>query len=684
MPVFRPPLAYTSLVYAVSHNPFIQLNFLATFADKEDHSGSWEIWTDLPRLDDFGAPISQPGDWTAVQLHPYTQPGPSNPGHHQPIDQISSNVTIQIKAKSDGLIVAPDDVTYLASLIIPATVGREYSYTYRHITAAGETHWLGGMGGNGIVKVDMGARDSFEGEIKTGRWSDGAEMDGTWTGSALAFETINDITTPVITTVPSRADLSASLLLLTSRASSQLSTPFHFPISSETKKSPTLSGPNLVVFAGSFLTIKATSSLPERTDAAVYATATGRVRQTLTAALRIARWDTGPFRLAEIDGNNDDIAALAVHRGDDRSESAYLVILAGTIQSPQVITITIDNQTFGASPLALCPSNSDEDPSFTYLDGGLEGSHRHLTLRLDPGAVGEVYHLAEFIELRGVGHDDSIWICAPNALQAEIGEEEFGEVDHLVDADPGSKSIGLTLAEGDHHEELPAKSVEPLRATEQDPSTGSNAQDSCIPHRDSDAASSQWWLLRAVGRFFVNIWEFLVSSFRSKAAVPEGNDENEENQANVDSNERTPLLGSYSMSRETSSSSTAVDSLATPASTKEAPHRVDFIDGAVTPIADQPIIDIPARLPKINVVQIRSYAVFAFNASRPFKFLLPPHSAEVIGRLKFTMKEKADQRWNEIQPSLSTPRQEGKCNVLLFEADPGHGGAEWEVRVERI
>ena len=75
MPVFRPSLAETSvfLVSPATQAPYVRLSFFATFALREDYSGRWEVWTDLPLLDARGQPTIAPGEWSAIRLLPVEQ-----------------------------------------------------------------------------------------------------------------------------------------------------------------------------------------------------------------------------------------------------------------------------------------------------------------------------------------------------------------------------------------------------------------------------------------------------------------------------------------------------------------------------------------------------------------------------------------------------------------------------------
>jgi hypothetical protein len=126
------------------------LSFTLLFEPGEDASGSWELWTDIPNVDNKGDLTTGPGEWRAVTF----ESRQTTNGH---VKQDSSKAI-----DKDGMMVLPStpvtppslplDPTLLAEMVVPAH-NAHFSYTYRRVHESGDTQWLGNGGDNGIVRV---------------------------------------------------------------------------------------------------------------------------------------------------------------------------------------------------------------------------------------------------------------------------------------------------------------------------------------------------------------------------------------------------------------------------------------------------------------------------------------------------------------------------------------------------
>ncbi|WWC73229.1 uncharacterized protein I206_107195 [Kwoniella pini CBS 10737] len=687
MPRFHPPLSHSSTIHIDSTHPYIQLNFFAVFAEGEDLSGSWQIWSDLPQLDEHGATISRPGEWTATDFRSFL---PSIPkvDESQHINGSLSNTAIHVRSRTDIHITSSGPPTLFASIIIPATDGARYSYTYRHITPSNEIHWLGGVGGNGIIRMTEGERVNDTKDGSTGIWSEvyANLANKTWAGFALSFQPFNGSTKPLIHELPADSDIAASLALLTTEPLVHQTIPFDQPTRSSSIIPPSTSMTVLAVLANhSGLHIGGGSPLPEESDKAVYSDTTGSFVRALAAALRAPGMGKQPFDLSTIAPPHQNTAALLTHH-DGRSGQAHLVVFALNLASPQEIKIALAD--FDQAPLAAI---SDAHHSIIYIPECADSSDRELALRWDKGLVAEVIQLSAFTQLRGAGKDDPIWICAPDAASVEIGEEEICQAHPARQASLTSVhndiSPKATLGAEDEDDD-PSGHPEPSEAIPEDEAASEAEGGSSLERPNtSDRPQGPWWLFRFIGRFFVNIWQFLFSPFRSRPAITSGTDEVQDAANEESPSERTPLLGSHSMSRDTSSSSTAVDPLATPASLavhKDQTQHDELQNGLITPVGNSATSEFPFQPPVLNAVQIRSYAQMSFKNLPPFRFLLPPNPGDVAANLRFLVKEKAGQKWERVEPELQSPVEDGRCQEMMVQSINGTGGTDWEVQIERI
>ncbi|WVF65685.1 hypothetical protein IAT40_000416 [Kwoniella sp. CBS 6097] len=706
MPVFHPPLAHVSQIPITPDPslPFVQISFYATFADDESLDGSWEIWTDLPNVDKEGNVTTQPGEWRAIAFEPYPHRSfaPQANGHR-------SDALVVEALKTYPTPPAPTR-TLQFTVNVPADVGSEFAYTYRHINSSGETHWLGGLGGNGAIKLIKGnAEEGITQTVSSGNWSDRASSvnETQWYGVGIDWTGPRGSERPVIRTIPADVPVSPSILLLESLTPphlSPLSKLVSIPasdISAPTSQILAIIDTKKAIDLASHASISAINGTSE--TAAYGLSHTASPRNAVQGALKAAKGhqDQDRLRIAEVRssaGVPDDIAAFFSQTGKDKEDYAntYLIIYAPTLTVARDVSVILPHDAVDVVPSAVLGTTGS-----TFIPSSKEGAaSRELALHLEAGPIAETLRIAQFVELRGAGSNDSIWICAPTASATEIGEEEID-----------TPSYNINNTEITPHEVIRPVSIvidgpdatvpPPAMDRRQSSDAAHNAQEELQPkslqpvQQPDTSTSPSWWLLRFISRVFANIWGLIIWPFQSRPAIESGSEgqaeggENDEEARQISNppTEQTPLLGSTSMSRDTSSSSTAFDPLASPASVTTA--KGDAIVskyhslGSVTPLGTErnsPILD-QAEVPVVNSVQIRSYAQMSFTHLPPFRFLLPPGAADAQSKLKISYRPKTGKEWSVVQPDVTADA--GRCVELLINGIGDDKVAEWDVQVER-
>lgn len=161
MPSFQPPLSYVSTVHippSASDQTYAHLTFLATFNHNEDASGTWEIWTDLPVVDQGGTVTSEPGSWRGLAFSSVDIGKAlvnSHPTDGHPVSDKNGPI-IQLESSLSPEPVKEDVTRMSLSVSIPAQASQHFAYTYRRILSSSETHWLGGEGSNGVIHFEEG------------------------------------------------------------------------------------------------------------------------------------------------------------------------------------------------------------------------------------------------------------------------------------------------------------------------------------------------------------------------------------------------------------------------------------------------------------------------------------------------------------------------------------------------
>ena len=154
MPVFNPPLGRETTIplSSTDHDRFVHLSFTLAFELGEDASASWELWTDIPDINDDGHLVTGPGEWRAVPFAPIQSTQVINDGQASTSDASNKEglvITLHPALTTPPL---PIDHTLIADMVVPAN-NASYFYTHRRVMGSGETHWLGNGGDNGVVRV---------------------------------------------------------------------------------------------------------------------------------------------------------------------------------------------------------------------------------------------------------------------------------------------------------------------------------------------------------------------------------------------------------------------------------------------------------------------------------------------------------------------------------------------------
>ncbi|WVQ81523.1 hypothetical protein IAT38_003647 [Cryptococcus sp. DSM 104549] len=709
MPAFHPPLASTTPVPVPDDAPpgaFAQLTFTAAFDPQEDTSGKWEIWTDLPRLGPDGTVHSHPGEWHAATFLP-ADASHAKVNGNGPVT--TSAITIpQLDASRPASASAPGPKTFSLTLAVPATSGGSYSYTFRHLTTDGELRWLGGLGGNGVVRFDAGASGPKDEGVKVGDWP--VKLDGedlAWRGVGVELlEEKNGASIPKIRPIPSDIGISPTLVLLSATPASHLSafskiSSSHVPLST---KPPTH---NLALIAppASPLTISPESPLPTSTSSADAAPTYGLskdspLREALQAAYTAAKPDNSRFVLGELAHSSEeevDLAAAFFLPGQVEGglDSAYLAVHSPNAENATDVAVLLPEAVGGLAPLAVL-SEGTSTPAFIPAPHS-EGTPRQINLHLPEGSSAALLRLVEFIELRATGEAadsaEAVWICAPDAVGYELGEEEVESASgptlapakekkaaalQFIALPPKVQTLPKDVVVSDEDDyPIPGGFITPQ------PKQGARADYGAVSdtadESEQQGGGGTWWFFRVISKWFVDFWNLLLSPFRkTKRTITlrgEGEqtdgDEGEDGHGEVD--ERTGLLDS-DLSRATSS--TAV-------SPAVSPSRGPGIKSLVFSATEQEPEEEEEEEP-LRTVEIRSYTQLTFDHPSPWRFFLPPASSATVAvqeKLRFRAKEKGGEEWDKVVVDVKDG--EGECVELLAKGE-GVGEGQWDVEIERV
>jgi hypothetical protein len=154
MPTFNPPLARETTVPITSsdHDRFVHLTFTVSFQDFEDASGSWELWTDIPDVDDKGNLVTGAGEWRAVAYTPPQDMATIAPNTQDPYEAIKEGLVMAVPP----VMIIPDTLpaghSLVAHMVVPAHTA-PYHYTHRRVLNSGEVCWLGNGSDNGALRI---------------------------------------------------------------------------------------------------------------------------------------------------------------------------------------------------------------------------------------------------------------------------------------------------------------------------------------------------------------------------------------------------------------------------------------------------------------------------------------------------------------------------------------------------
>ncbi|WVQ75433.1 hypothetical protein IAR50_005058 [Cryptococcus sp. DSM 104548] len=646
MPGFYPSIDQIKTVRVPpgARDGYVHLNFFAVFEDEEQPEGQWEIWTDLPFLDEKGNPPANKGEWRSKAFYPVAVPRGAVNG----VDKANGASTASIVIQSLNISKqAPPIATLTSLLVIPVELHRDFAYTFRHVRPDGRIHWMSGMGGNGVVRLKASDKTDEAGPIKSGAYPPyhyvfEDSLDWDWRGVAVTLhENKQRIQRPLLDPVPSKSRIQPTITLLHGPPTPHLA-PFH-RLSSTKLAAPSDSARASYQAIVSPIDNPLTQIGTEPTfgmDGAYPSYALGvdtAPTEVLRAAIEASKGDQSHLLVAEVkQGNNisPNVGAFFYFSGESDSQPVQVVVDAVYHETTRDVTIEIPSSLLGHSPLLVVSSDVSSTPS--YVLGRDDKSTRHISAHIAPGAAADVLRVSEFFELRGAGADDTIWIAVPETISVELGEKEV-EI-HPIDPvdNPAYFDIPKDL-------DVQSNGVVDGFVTPQTELVPSRSVSAPLPEGNNQGGS---WFLRVIARFFASIWRAILWPFRSDI-VP-ARIETEDAGGETITDETTPLLGSGATA-----------------------------SAAVTPDATAPKPQTPLLSPLPHTVAIRSYARLTFAAATPLHFFLPPGSASVEERLKFTFKSEEGKEWEDLKVNV---KRNGEGRVLEGSADVNTK----EIMIERI
>ncbi|KAK4685640.1 hypothetical protein P7C73_g4508, partial [Tremellales sp. Uapishka_1] len=615
MPTFQPPLSHTAFVRVDSaRDNFIHLTFSASFADGEDTSGTWEIWTDLPSSDEQGDQLSSDGQWRAAQfVHA------NNGSKHNLHQDLEGSVHLAADIPPSAASTSTTTL-YLENTIL-ATPGRAYAYTYRHVLPSGEVHWLGGEGGNGVIRIQEGGVAAQQ----SGEWQGGGNLtEGmAWSGLGIDFSEPR----PRLTYLPSDAHSAASLLFLRGRPGPDVE---FYQISAASSFSPT-SFPTLVILSKdlSSMSIAPSNALPEARDAIYAFQRCGLFADTVGSVLS----STDTDKLIRVESSDPTVIAFLY-------APSSLILYAPSHLEARSTTLTLPTS-LSRKPLLL--ALPDNKLYFSAHTAGLTSPEaRSLHLLLAPGETSVVGHFTEFIKF-GDG-----WICSPGALEYRVGEEESKSIPEEPD---------LTVS----------PTTEPLDSTPvADSDVPEDADDEVQDEGVKPAISGLQGFLEVLGSFFASFWNLLFGALGARPVTSQADVVEDEGREPATVNERTPLLSETpELSRTTSSTAFSATPIASPLS--ETVSQVPYLSLTKT------FSTSPTRPPQPPT---KTHLQFTFAFSATPTFILSPETR--VAGLSFKVRPQGEAEWRTAVPVVQDDSN-GYIEVGL-----GLEAAEWEVRAEKL
>lgn len=258
--------------------------------------------------------------------------------------------------------------------------------------------------------------------------------------------------------------------------------------------------------------------------------------EVLREAVKASKGDQSHLIVAEVkekDNLSKDVGALIYHSGKEEPEKSYLIVDAVHSHHPRDITVIIPESFVTAAPLAVISDYSPVPP--LYIPNSTDMSKpRKIPIYIQPGAAAEVLHLVEFIQLRSSETDNSsVWICAPDGIDYEVGEEE-------TEAEPTNPMENKSYFSLPRDASAPVVVVPAVDGAHTPQTELAGPDDiSSVANHNSKPDDGRWWIFKAITRFFSTIWNFILSPFRSRPTPLIKGAGDDVKSAN---NERTPLL----------------------------------------------------------------------------------------------------------------------------------------------
>lgn len=545
MPAFHPSIDHIKSVYLSprAKDGYVHLNFFATF-DGQDLSsgltpeqGHWEIWTDIPFLDSQGNSPAHSGEWRSQQFKPFN-PFTDEANGHAASTGRSSGLTLKPITLPEP---AQLPTTLHLALVIPAEPNRSYSYTFRYVYPDGQINWQSGVGGNGIVNLKEADTSPEQMKIRSGpKWPPLHDVHQDshswgWRGIGVTLEqsgeqyvltesrTQKSLLTqklsavkPQIQPLPSQTTVEQTFALLHGPPTPHLSSFSHLsptrlpkPTKAPASYLAIIGHPNSPLVQMGLQSLASLNGVP-----ASYALGVDSPpSEVLREAVKASEADQSHLIVTDVkekDSLSKDVGALIYVSGKDEPEKSYLIVDAVHSYHPRDITVVIPETFASRTPLAVISDSSPAPP--LYIPESTDTSQpREIPIHIQPGAAAEVLRMVQFIQLCSSEIDNpSVWICAPDAIEYEFGEEE-------IETEPRKP------VENDAYFSLPKDASAPVVVPPADGSVHTPQTELAKPDNISSAASNsskpddgRWWIFKAISRFFSTIWNFIMSPFRSK------------------------------------------------------------------------------------------------------------------------------------------------------------------------
>ncbi|ORX39010.1 hypothetical protein BD324DRAFT_607459 [Kockovaella imperatae] len=643
MPTFHPSLGTTTVIQLSHDAPeakYAHLTFEIVFQEGEDTNGQWEIWTDLALVDEHGKRMMDDGAWHGMKFDKVV----ANETDNAQLMQGESSNVLYLDAEKEEHSAAC--VTMTARGVIEANEGSNWSYTFRRVMENGEVQWLGWDGGNGFIKVEK----SHEGSV--------ADYDQEALAVCLPDASSSSIS---VHTLPTSEAISAHLV-----AAARKPRTHSFYRLNESPVSGDALSPHLTY---GFVTSSASEGF--RLDPGSHFDQIQQFYPSAQTALSSAITDSAStlFAGVHIVQEQPNIAAFHINKTEKGSDSdagrTWLGIFASSRRSSCTISVEVSKVSEDGHMVAAITKSGNHH---VVMEDST--SSNNLNVWIPPGkAVVHLIGIHPFLQLRGTGDAEPIWVCIPGATSIEAGEEE---VDSGVPELPAETRE--VLEEEDHGSEGEQFSFH----TESIP----ELEDEHVREVEPVSNKSSWWILRLVSRFLVNLLHAFLSTLgfgpsstrRVTPAHGDGADDDETDsgaRTPVEPDETTPLIQA-DMSRSTSITGGLSDGMTTPL--KQPLSLLTVIPPTNTGSSARDLVPSPLLTPLEKRVQIRSYIRFYLPTMNHGYHCLLPSGTTFQGKVKVSRRQGDD--WLEVPVTEKT--REGACTELVLEGVNGETQIEME------